>query len=482
MVKFQFLNHLRYEPQKQHLNMTTFGNSPVIVLFRQDLRLNDNPALTYACQTGLPIIPLFILDDETPGQWKMGGASRWWLHHSLQALGKDLNALGSELFIRRGETLGVLKSLIQQHKACAIYWNRNYEPHAIGLEKRISELLPHSRNFKASLLFEPWEIFNKQNQTFKVFTPFWKRCLELESTIDLPLPVPSSIPTYNIHSEPLETLKLLPSPHDWAAGMRKTWKIGEKAARGKLEHFIDHSLGSYHVDRDVPSVDGTSLLSPHLHFGEISPRQIYHATKLLADRHKFVAELGWREFSYYELFHFPDLPEQSWRPEFSRFPWEENPDLLKKWQRGQTGYPIVDAGMRQLWKTGWMHNRVRMIVASFLVKDLFIPWQEGAKWFWDTLVDADLASNSASWQWVAGCGFDAAPFFRIFNPTLQGEKFDPEGVYIKRWVPELAHVPKACIHTPWKMGQDFTFSYVKPIVDHEKARKKALEAFSALRD
>ena len=309
--------------------MMTHTPSPIIVLFRQDLRLKDNPALAYACKTGLPIIPLYILDDENPGKWKMGGASRWWLHHSLSSLDQSLQKKGSELFLYKGETLTVLSQLIQKHQVSGIFWNRCYEPYAIQLEKKIKNLLPHSQSFNGSLLFEPWEIFNKQNQPFKVFTPFWHRCMEVES-IDNPLAEPASILTKKIQSDTLDSWNLLPTHPDWAEGLRKQWSIGEKAAQTKLNHFISQSLETYDHGRDFPSQSTTSELSPHLHFGEISPRQLFYQTKNLAKSKKFLSELGWREFSYYQLFHFPQLPEQPWRPEFSKFPWEINSDFLKR--------------------------------------------------------------------------------------------------------------------------------------------------------
>ncbi|MBA2369261.1 MAG: deoxyribodipyrimidine photo-lyase [Candidatus Protochlamydia sp.] len=454
-------------------------NAPIIVLFRQDLRLKDNPALNFACQKGQPVIPLYILDDFTPGLWKMGGASRWWLHHSLTSLDRNLREKGSQLFLHQGETVSILSNLIKKYPDATICWNRCYEPYAIQLEQKIKKLHLQCQSFNGSLLFEPWEVLNQQQQPFKIFTPFWRRCMEI-GMINDPLPDPSSIPTKIIESEHLDSFKLLPHHPDWSGGLQNSWNPGEKSVNNKLGHFIAHSLKAYAQGRDIPGEDSTSLLSPHLHFGEVSPRQIYHIAKHLPDSSKFLSEIGWREFSYYQLYHFPQLPEQPWRPEFSNFSWEKNDGFLKKWQKGETGYPIVDAGMRQLWKSGWMHNRVRMICASFLIKDLFLSWQEGAKWFWDTLVDADLANNSASWQWVAGCGFDAAPFFRIFNPVLQSEKFDPDGTYIRRWVPELADVSAPLVHTPWKAGPDVKFCYSSPIVDHAQARKQALEKFKSL--
>ena len=454
--------------------------TPIIVLFRQDLRLKDNPALAYACQTGQPIIPLYILDDESAGKWKMGGASRWWLHHSLKSLGQSLQEKGSQLFLSRGETVRVLSELIQKYQVSALFWNRCYEPYNLQLEQKLKELLPNTKSFNSSLLFEPWDIWNKQHQSFKVFTPFWNNCMEVLS-VEEAYPEPHQITTMSIESDHLDSWSLLPKHPDWSEGFYKRWEVGENAAHAKVNHFIKESIETYDQGRDIPSLDSTSSLSPHLHFGEISPKQIFRMTKGVPRNDKFLSEIGWREFSYYQLYHFPLLPEQPWRPEFSQFRWDTNPDLLKKWQQGMTGYPIVDAGMRQLWKTGWMHNRVRMICGSFLVKDLFISWREGAKWFWDTLVDADLASNSSSWQWVSGCGFDAAPFFRIFNPILQSEKFDPEGIYIKRWIPELAKVPTTFIHKPWKICSDLGLPYPSPIVNHDQARKRALDEFKRIK-
>jgi deoxyribodipyrimidine photo-lyase len=451
--------------------MPKSSSHPLIVLFCQDLRLQDNPALHFACQTGQPIIPVYILDDVQPGKWKMGSASRWWLHHSLSSLDQALREKGSGLFLYQGDTLNILSRLIQEHHAAAVFWNRCYEPYAIGLEQKMKDLLPQSKSFNGSLLFEPWEILNRQQKPYKVFTPYWKKCMEVESIED-PLPPPLQILTKQIESEPLDSFHLL-------SGINKPWEVGEKAAHAKLKGFIEQSLNTYEHGRDIPALDGTSALSPHLHFGEVSPRQIFHAANANT---KFLSELGWREFNYYQLYHFPQLPDEPIRPEFSKFHWENNPSLLQKWEKGETGYPIVDAGMRQLWQTGWMHNRVRMITASFLIKDLLLPWQKGADWFWETLVDADLANNSANWQWVAGSGFDAAPFFRIFNPILQSKKFDPEGIYIKRWIPELAKVPAGLIHTPWvNASPNLKLSYPSPIVDHEEARKRALKEFKAQR-
>lgn len=455
------------------------SNKPIILLFRQDLRLKDNPALTQACETGQPIIPLYIYDDMTPGDWKMGGASKWWLHYSLSSLDDSLRKKGSQLFLYKGETVETLTKLVQLHNVSAIYWNRCYEPYAIKLEQKLKKIFPVTKSFSGSLLFEPWEITNKQGLPFKVFTPFWNHCKKLIAN-DAPLPEPKQIFSKKIESENLDSWHLLPEHPDWAGGLRTNWNVGEVAAHHKLNHFLKKCISTYENDRNIPSLNGTSMLSPYLHFGEISPRQIFHAAKGLHNSEKFLSEIGWREFSYYQLYNFAELPEQPWRAQFSKFPWEYNPDFLIKWQKGETGYPIVDAGMRQLWATGWMHNRVRMITASFLIKHLLLPWQEGEKWFWDTLVDADLACNAANWQWVAGCGFDAAPYFRIFNPVLQGQKFDPDGIYIKRWIPELAEIAKTAIHMPWKNGENIKCGYPSPVVDHQYARQRALQAFKKI--
>ncbi|MFZ0565050.1 MAG: deoxyribodipyrimidine photo-lyase [Chlamydiales bacterium] len=441
--------------------------TPVLVWFRQDLRLKDNPALTHACQTGLPIIPLYILDDCTVEKWKMGEASREWLCNSLASLDASLRKKGARLFFLQGNPLEILPEIVKKYGVIALFWNRCYEPFAIKRDKKLERLLPNVNHFKGSLLFEPWEVLNQQDGFFKIFSPFWKRCLEKAASIPPPLPEPKRIKLFPI---PLK------GPPSSEGQLHKLWQIGESGAHQKLKHFIKKSLPHYAQKRDRIDFDKTSKLSPHLHFGEISPRQIYHEVK---GYKKFLSELGWREFSSYQLFHYPKLPEKPWKEEFGNFPWKRSSALLKKWQTGETGYPIVDAAMRQLWEVGWIHNRARMIVASFLIKDLFIHWTKGESWFWNTLVDADLANNAASWQWAAGSGFDSAPFFRIFNPTVQGEKFDPEGTYTKRWVPELSKVPKSMLQRP--LDFDPHLPYPPPIVDHQQARSMALDAFRKLK-
>lgn len=451
------------------------SQNPIIVWFRQDLRLEDNPALSAACKTGRPIIPLYILDEKHPGKWKMGGASFWWLCNSLRSLQKSLQASGSNLFVFRGDPLKILPEMMAKYNVSDLYFNRCYEPYALQRDRKLLDLLPHVESFNGSLLFEPWEIKNQQKEPFKVFTPFWKKTAEVASSLDKPLAAPEKILTKCIDAESLDAWQA----SDAFNALETYCEVGESAAKLKLKRFLDKGLEKYGVERDFPSLDAPSEISPHLHFGEISPRSIYHAAKKQPHSEKFLSEIGWREFCYYQLYHFPKLPDSPWREEFADFGWEENPARLKKWQTGQTGFPIVDAGMRELLHTGIMHNRVRMIAASFLIKDLFIPWQQGEHWFWERLVDADLANNAANWQWVAGSGFDAAPFFRIFNPTLQGEKFDAKGLYVKKWVPELAGVPENRIHQPWTAGMEL--DYPKPIVNHNESRDLALAKFKAIR-
>jgi deoxyribodipyrimidine photo-lyase len=466
------------------------SRSPLLVWFRQDLRLADNPALREAVASAAPIIPVYILDDETPGTWKPGGASRWWLHHSLTSLARDLEACGARLILRRGKAEKVLDALLAETGASGVYWNRCYEPFAIARDKKLKADLEAkglaARSFNASLLFEPLTVLSKSGTPFRVFTPFWKACLAADAPA-LPTPAPKKLeaPSAWPKSDALASWQLLPTKPDWAGGF-DVWSPGEAGGQKRLARFVDEALDRYADQRDRPDVEATSRLSPHLHFGEISPRQCFHAGARSA---KFQAELGWREFSYHLLFSQPDLPEESLRADFRDFPWYEDAAMLRTWKKGRTGYPIVDAGMRELWQTGWMHNRVRMIAASFLVKHLLQPWRAGEDWFWDTLVDADLASNAASWQWVAGCGADAAPYFRIFSPILQGAKFDPEGKYVRRFVPELATLPTQYLFAPWeapadvlkRAGVELGVTYPKPIVDHADARARALAAFQSLK-
>ena len=470
-----------------------------IVWFRQDLRLQDNPALVAAVARGEPVVPVFIWDETGEGDWAPGGASRWWLHHSLAALDAALRERGLRLIIRSGESGAVLVELIKVTGATAVYWNRRYEPAAIERDTALkANLGVEGKSFNAALLFEPHTVKNKSGGPFQVFTPYWRHCLALP--VDEPVKLPAGPPPAPARwpkSAALAELGLLPDIK-WDAGFRKVWQPGEAGAQARLKRFAG-AMDGYADGRDQPAAEATSGLSPHLHFGEIGPRQIWAAARAqgkgsgVFPAHRgaqvFLKEVGWREFAYHLLYHFPATPRQPLRAEFAAFPWRQDAKQLRAWQRGLTGYPIVDAGMRQLWATGWMHNRVRMIVASFLVKHLRLSWQEGAAWFWDTLVDADLASNTLGWQWSAGCGADAAPYFRIFNPILQGQKFDPAGDYVRRWVPELTKLPAEFIHEPWEApmdvlaGAEVTLgrTYPQPIVDHAEARKAALAAFQSLR-
>lgn len=473
-----------------------------IIWFRQDLRLHDQPALIHAIENSDHIIPLYIFDTTLPKPWQLGSAQRWWLHHSLAALAADLADHGQQLILRRGDPKKILTAIIADTQATTINWNRCYEPHSIAQDTELKKYFTQQNiavnSFNGSLLVEPWKIKNQQGNYFKVFTPYWRHVLaQLAEQQPQPLPNFKNIKSKKVVSEKLQDWNLPPTHPDWSAGLKETWVPGERGATKKLKHFINKNLAHYLTQRDRPAINATSMLSPHLHFGEISPWQVWHAVQIYSATVKtnvrqgemFLRQLGWREFSYYLLYHFPALPKQPFRAEFSQFPWHKNTNALKAWQQGKTGFPIVDAGMRQLWHTGWMHNRVRMIVASFLTKDLLLPWQIGEAWFWDTLVDADLANNAASWQWVAGSGVDAAPYFRIFNPVLQGEKFDPDGEYVKQWVPELKLLPTKYVHQPALAPAEILMAakiilgktYPHPIVDHKLARERALEIFKKLK-
>ncbi|MBL9172506.1 MAG: deoxyribodipyrimidine photo-lyase [Verrucomicrobiales bacterium] len=481
------------------------ATSPTLVWFRQDLRLDDNPALAAALARGGPVIPVYILDDAGEGGWPMGGASRWWLHHSLASLDARLRERGSRLVLARGTSAEVLRSLLAATGAGAVYWNRRYEPAIITRDAAIKSSLLSSgmdaRSFNASLLFEPHLIRNKQGRPFQVFTPFWKHCLT--QLVSPPVKVGTgkfTAPSAWPRSLEIDALGLLPKI-PWDAGFATSWKPGEAGAAERLRVFVSRAMSGYANTRNLPGQDGTSQLSPWLHFGELGPRQIWAAVSEVGrasgtfppgeGARVFLSEVGWREFAHHLLFHFPHTPERPLREDFEKFPWREDPKgiLLRAWQKGRTGYPIVDAGMRQLWHTGWMHNRVRMVVASFLVKHLRLNWTHGAAWFWDTLVDADLASNTLGWQWTAGCGADAAPYFRVFAPVLQGERFDGDGGYVRRWVPELAGLPSEHIHAPWeappavlsRAGVTLGGNYPRPLVDHETARNEALAAFQSIR-
>ena len=475
--------------------------APAIVWFRNDLRLADNPALMAAVDAGGPVIPVYVLDDEVAGQWRAGGAARWWLHHSLTSLGADLAKLGASLILRRGDAAEVIKRLARETKAGHVFWNRRYEGYGIeqdkGLKAALKRVEIDASSFNAALTAEPWEIEQKSGRPYKVYTPYSRVWFE-RGLPPRPLSAPKKIKGADgVKSDDLDDWGFLPERPDWAGGLREAWRPGEAAAIDAADGFLDGPVEEYGEERNFPASPGTSRLSPYLHFGEVGPRQLYHAAanrfaakgRELGPAFPWVRQLCWREFAYHNLYYHPDLGEAPLRPEFGDFPWVEKDGQFRAWARGQTGYPIVDAGMRELWHTGYMHNRVRMIVGSFLTKDLLIPWQKGALWFWDCLCDGDLANNSMGWQWVAGCGNDAAPYFRIFNPVTQGEKFDPEGAYVRRWVPELAKLPEGVIHKPFtasadvltNAGVELGRSYPQPIVEHAAARQAALAAFQALR-
>lgn len=469
-----------------------------IVLFRNDLRLSDNPALHEACRASGPVVPVFLWSPEEDGTGKPGAASRFWLHQSLQHLQESLRRRGNSLCILRGPLLRALTGIIRDVNARRVYWNRVYLPGVLERDALMASELEtigcEVRTFNASLLVEPDAVSTRSGAHFKVFTPFWRACQQLPLGGE-PLPAPARIPAPAVapDSLDLQALNLEPSI-DWAGGIRESWAFGEGGAHACLNSFLEHGLADYQHNRDLLAEPGTSRLSPYLHFGEISPRQVLcevqsreAASPGMAE--SLVRQLFWREFASYLLFHEPQTPREPLYPRFAAFPWHHRPEMLARWQQGLTGYPVVDAGMRQLWQTGWMHNRARMIVGSFLTKHLLIDWREGAAWFWDTLVDADLANNTFGWQWIAGCGADAAPYFRIFNPVKQGEKFDPEGHYVRQWVPELAALPDKFIHRPWEAplsvleerGVRLGSSYPQPIVDHQAARTRALEAYQTLR-
>ena len=470
--------------------------STALFWFRQDLRCRDNPALALACKNHQKLIPIYI--KEPKPDLPMGRAQQWWLYHSLLSLKNDLNNVGLDLHFRQAEPLVLLKELIVQHRVEAVYWNRCYEPMNMSRDQLIkAELKAMSIKViscNGSLLHEPWEVLNRSDTFFKIFTPYWRQCLR--QIQERPLIQVSEWPSNQpVSTESLAEWNLLPRHPNWAEEFSHHWQPGESSALVKLEHFIGNQLQSYKELRNEPAILGTSRLSPHLHFGEISPRQIWSALQQVMQNpnsnllsiQTYLSEIGWREFSYYLLYHYPQLIDTNFKRQFDRFPWQKDEVNLRLWQKGLTGYPIVDAGMRELWRTGYMHNRVRMITASFLSKDLMIDWRKGAAWFWDTLLDADLANNSASWQWVAGSGVDAAPYYRIFNPVLQGQKFDPQGEYVKRWIPELAAVSKQWVHQPWRAPKDslplvLGVDYPLPIVDHATARQIALSNYQMLKE
>lgn len=470
--------------------------NPVIVWFRRDLRLADNPALCAAVDSGKPLVLVYI--DETNRARDLGGASKFWLHHSLASLAADISSKGGRLILRRGEAAAILDGIIQHTGADELHWNRRYEDWAQDIDSEIKSNLKTRglkvESHKANLLSEPWEVEAKSTGNyFRVFTPYW-RAAKNTFAVDEDLAAPDTLNCAStaLGSDDLQDWSLCPKAPDWGSKMLAHHVAGEANAMGRLQSFLEGHIDDYSDQRDRPDDEnGTSKLSPHLAFGEISPRQIWNATtKTRESSDKFLTEIGWREFSYTLLFYNPKLAQENHKPAFDNFGWDSDPAKVEAWRHGQTGYPFVDAGMRELWQTGWQHNRVRMVCASFLIKHLLTDWRVGEAWYWDTLLEADPASNAASWQWVAGSGADASPYFRIFNPFSQGEKFDPNGDYVRKYVPELAKVPKKYIHQPWtapghvlkEAGVTLGDTYPKPIVDHKTARERALAAYKSSRD
>ncbi|XDZ64860.1 deoxyribodipyrimidine photo-lyase [Alphaproteobacteria bacterium LSUCC0684] len=472
----------------------------VLCWFHQDLRIGDHPALTAAISSGHAVVPVYILDESAAGDWAMGGASRWWLHHSLDDLARGFERMGSKLILRKGDAVRILPALAEEIGAVALYTHKRGEPWSKAQLSAVAEVLAkegiptHLEN--GSFLKDFGEVRSKAGTRMKVFTPY-KRNLLAQGGMRAVLPRPGALPSPSSwpRSATLDEMKLLPRNPDWSGGIDRAWRVGEAAALQRLDDFLEDTITRYGTSRDRPSISGTSRLSPHLHFGEISPVTVFHAVMEhaggapSADAETFIAEVIWREFSYELLDQFADMPDRPLRAEFEHFPWRQDyASDLAAWQRGQTGYPLIDAGMRELYETGWMHNRVRMITASFLTKHLLIPWQEGARWFHDTLVDADLASNSAGWQWVAGCGADASPYFRVFNPITQGQKFDA-GAYVRKWVPEVAKMDDRSLFAPFDAPEGLRLSaglrlgktYPEPLVDHAAGRQRALNAFAQIK-
>ncbi len=470
--------------------------NPCVLWFRNDLRLSDHAALAAAAATG-PMVAVFVLDEEAAGAWALGGASRWWLHHSLATLDAGLREAGGSLVLRRGRADVELARLAAETDASTVFAGFAAEPWAREQETRLAEQLAKDgralRLQRTVSLFDLGSIRTGAGAPYSVYSPFARACFAAGPPAPQPSPPRIEPPRTTPRSDRLDDWALLPTRPDWAGGLRATWQPGEAGAHARLERFLASALAEYHIGRNQTGQEGTSMLSPHLHLGEISPVQVWHAVNQAAESRgkgseTYLKEILWREFSLHLLWHHPDLPTAPLRADFARMAFRSDAAALRAWQRGRTGVPMVDAAMRQLWHLGWMHNRVRMVVASFLVKHLLLPWQDGQAWFWDTLVDADLASNSASWQWVAGSGADAAPYFRVFNPVLQGEKFDPDGAFVRRWVPELAKLGDKHIHAPWNApdtalaaaGVTLGKTYPRPIVDLGEGRERALAAYRAI--
>ncbi|MGJ8655589.1 MAG: cryptochrome/photolyase family protein [Akkermansiaceae bacterium] len=479
-----------------------------IIWLRKDLRLNDHPGFAYAIQQGYQIIPVFIWDD-AEHRWQDGAASRWWLHHALKDLEGQIEELGGKLIIHelgssnterdRGKFSAEVMEIFRGYEADAIYWGRRYEPEIIERDKRLKYDLTEEgyevKSFNTHLLLEPHTIKNKSGSHFKVFTPYWKHCLthSIAPVIEISAKEWAEVQWGEMPSpDCVDDLDLLPEI-PWDEEFYEYWGPTRKEGLARLSEMVESKAGDYDKMRDIPSVDGTSQLSPYLQWGQVSAREVYHAFGGSYNdtvEKGYLRQLFWREFSYHLLFHAPHSVERPLRPEYENFPWKAKEKYLTAWQKGETGFPIVDAGMRQLWQTGWMHNRVRMIVGSFLVKHLLQDWREGASWFWDTLVDADLANNTMGWQWIGGCGADASPYFRIFNPIIQGEKFDPDGEYVRRYCPELKDVPSKYIHKPWEMpelelvaaGVTLGKTYPQPVISHEDGRASALDAYGKFKE
>ncbi len=474
-------------------------NRKTIIWIRNDLRFQDNPALAIAAEAG-DILPVFIWDIESHGAWAPGAASRVWLHHGLNTFRKALAKSNVPFVIREGDSVQELRKLVVATGADQVVWNRRYEPALRATDERVKQVLADDgvevQDYPGNLLFEPWTVETKAGDPYKVFTPFWRTCLDGKEPLP-PFAVPEKMRAFeNVPASlSVDDLDLLPHGEgEWARSLIRHWEVGERAAWDRFQEFLNDAVAEYDEDRDLPGIDGTSLMSPYLQFGEISVRRMWTAVRALSpksDYHqksidRYLAELGWREFAHHLLYHFPDTTDQPLRKEFEEFPWSNDLVELEHWQQGKTGYPIVDAGMRQLWREGWMHNRVRMIVASFLTKDLLIPWQIGARWFWDTLVDANLANNTLGWQWTAGCGADAAPYFRIFNPVTQGQRYDPDGSYVREYVPELKELEGVEVHEPWLRTAPALFvngdgQYPDPMVEHSLARNRALMAYDRIK-
>ena len=480
------------------------SSKPVICWFRRDLRLKDNPALRAAADTGQPVIPLYILDAESEGVRPDGGAKKWWLDKSLKSLGRDIEACGGQLVLRRGKTGAVIEALLNETGAEGVFWNRQYEKALIDRDSVIKDMLKArgitAESFNGSLLTEPWTIETNSGGYYKVFTPYWKAVRASYSAPEA-IDAPNTLDGGDVASDDLADWGLHPTQPDWSEGFDPVWTPGESGALKRLDGWLKDGLAQYDDHRNRPDLTrSTSGLSPHLAMGEISPQTIWRTVQqAMQDGRRnipedqamtFLSEIVWREFSYVLLYHNPDMAEENYNSDFRHMPWRDSETDLKAWQQGRTGYPMVDAGMRQLWQTGWMHNRVRMIVASFLTKHLLMHWHHGEEWFWDCLVDADPASNSASWQWTAGSGADAAPYFRVFNPISQGPKFDETGDYVRTYVPELADLPDKYLHSPWeapkevldKAGVRLGETYPHPIIAHREGRQRALDAYDTLKE